>query len=139
MTGEKNSRKGNMEDEKKDEGTSNAPCEMDQKKHGAIVETHLPISEVLDISLSIGLLLNPATQKIKNKVVDENKTGDSKKGIRSEFNPHPLSGYRTKSNPQGNPPAKFDKPKGSFLQLSKNNSFSLMEFSWEVERAYSLA
>ena len=54
-TGQKNSRKGDMEDEKKDERARQAACEMDEEKHGAIVKAHLPVSETFDIFLLNGV------------------------------------------------------------------------------------
>ena len=58
-----------MEDEKKDERARQATCEMDEEKHGPIVKAHLPISELFDIFLVTGLILDPSAQDIENDIV----------------------------------------------------------------------
>jgi hypothetical protein len=65
MTGQKNGRKGNMEDEKKDERTCHPSREVDEKKHSEIIKTHLPVGKTFDIFLLTRLTLNPSAQKKK--------------------------------------------------------------------------
>jgi hypothetical protein len=74
-TGQENGRKGNMEDEKKDERTYHPSGEVDEKEHRDIIKTHLPVGETFDKFLLAGLTLDPPAQKKEKDIIEENETG----------------------------------------------------------------
>ena len=117
-----------MEYEKEDERACRATCEMDEKKHGCVIQPHLPVGEVLDkhrIGIRIGL--DAVAHKKEDDIVAKDIAGDEQNTMGGKFEMEHACAEDANDNRRGYPPAKPHEPEGSFLQLPQDDFFLVLQ------------